>query len=143
MEKGNYRGINFSRQKRGGWARKLHTTPIHPVGYKWVFVRKRNKNNEISRYKERLVVQGFTQRPGVDYEETYSLFMGGITFSYLISLVVNLNLKIKPMDVVTAYLYRNLDTNIYMKIPEGIPVPNRDEKNRALSVLSLRNHCMD
>ena len=71
---------------------------IHPVGYKWVFVRKRNENNEISRYKARLVAQGFTQRPGVDYEETYSPVMGGITFRYLISLAVNLNLKMKLMQ---------------------------------------------
>ena len=33
---------------------------IKPVGYKWVFVRKRNKNNEIMRYKVRLVAQGFS-----------------------------------------------------------------------------------
>jgi hypothetical protein len=46
---------------------------ILPVGYKWVFVRKRNKNNEVVRYKARLVAQGFTQRPGVDFNETYSL----------------------------------------------------------------------
>jgi hypothetical protein len=79
----------------------------------------RNENNEISRYKARLVAQGFTQRPGVDYEETYSQVMGGITFRYLIPLVVNLNLKMKLMDIVTAYLYGNLDTNIYMKTPVG------------------------
>ena len=44
----------------------------------------------------------------------------------------------KLMDVVTAYLYGNLDTNIYMKIPEGIPVPNRDKKNRALYSVKLK-----
>ena len=33
---------------------------IKPVGYKWVFVRKRNENNEIMRYKARLVAQGFS-----------------------------------------------------------------------------------
>ena len=32
---------------------------IKPVRYKWVFVRKRNENNEIMRYKARLVAQGF------------------------------------------------------------------------------------
>ena len=39
------------------------------------FVRKRNENNEIVRYKACLVAQGFTQRPGIDYEETYSPVM--------------------------------------------------------------------
>ena len=32
---------------------------VKPVGYKWVFVRKRNEKNEIMRYKTRLVAQGF------------------------------------------------------------------------------------
>ena len=51
-----------------------------PVGSKWVFVRKRNENNEVVRYKARLVAQGFTQRPGIDFDETYSSVMSGITF---------------------------------------------------------------
>ena len=33
---------------------------IFPVGHKWVFVRKRNENNEVVRYKARLVAQGLT-----------------------------------------------------------------------------------
>ena len=45
---------------------------VNPVGYKWVFVIKRNETNEIVRYKARLVAQGFTQIPGVDYEESPS-----------------------------------------------------------------------
>jgi hypothetical protein len=66
------------------------------------------------RYKARLVVQGFTQRPGIDYDETYSPVMSGITFRYLISMAANLNLKTQLMDVVTAYLYGSLDSEIHM-----------------------------
>ncbi|XP_070040594.1 uncharacterized mitochondrial protein AtMg00820-like [Nicotiana tomentosiformis] len=61
---------------------------VKPVGYKWVFVRKRNEKNEVQRYKARLVVQGFLQRPGVDYEETYSPVMDAITFHSVILLVL-------------------------------------------------------
>ena len=43
---------------------------VKPVGYKWVFIRKCNENNEIIRYKARLVAQCFSQRPGINYEET-------------------------------------------------------------------------
>jgi hypothetical protein len=50
------------------------------VGFKWVFVRKKNENNEVVRYKARLVAQGFTQRPNIDFNKTYSPVMNGITF---------------------------------------------------------------
>ena len=53
---------------------------IKSVGGKWIFVRKRNERNEIVRYKARLVAQGFSQRPGIDYEEAYSPVMDAITF---------------------------------------------------------------
>jgi hypothetical protein len=54
------------------------------VGFNWVFVQKRNKNNEVVRYKARLVAQGFTKRPSVDFNKIYSPVMNGITFQYLI-----------------------------------------------------------
>ncbi|MFS7999224.1 putative RNA-directed DNA polymerase [Helianthus anomalus] len=96
---------------------------VKPVGYKWVFVRKRNEKNEVTRYKARLVAQGFSQRPGIDYEETYSPVMDAITFRYLISLAVSKRLEMRLMDVATAYLYGSLDSDIYMKVPEGFKLP--------------------
>ena len=92
---------------------------IKPVGNKWVFVRKRNEKIDIIRYKARLVAQGFSQRPGIDYEETYSPVMDAITFRFLISLAVSEELDMRLMDVITAYLYGSIDSDIHMKIPEG------------------------
>jgi hypothetical protein len=46
------------------------------MGYKWVFIRKMNENNEVVRYKVRLMAQGFIQRSGVNFNETYSRVMG-------------------------------------------------------------------
>ena len=43
--------------------------------------------------------------------------MDSITFMYILSLVVDKKLESRLMDVVTAYLYGNLDTNIYMRNP--------------------------
>ncbi|GJW52752.1 disease resistance CC-NBS-LRR class family protein [Tanacetum coccineum] len=96
---------------------------VKPVGYRWVFIRKRNENDEVIRYKARLVAQGFSQRPGIDYEETYSPVMDAITFRYLISLTISENLDMRLIDVVIAYLYGSLDSAIYMKIPEGNKMP--------------------
>ena len=100
----------------------VETTPkrVNPVGCKWVFVGKRDQFGNVSRYKARLVTQGFTQRPGIDYQETYSPMMDSITFMYLLSLAVDKKLETRLMDVVTAYLYGSLDTDIYMKVPAGL-----------------------
>jgi hypothetical protein len=51
-----------------------------PIRFKWVFIRKRNKINEVVRYKARLVAQGFMQRPDIDFNEAYSPVINGITF---------------------------------------------------------------
>jgi hypothetical protein len=70
-----------SLRKREVFSNVIPTPPrIHPIGFKWVFIWKRNENDEVVRYKARLVAQGFTQRPGIDFNETYSLAMNGITF---------------------------------------------------------------
>ena len=74
-------------------------------------------------YEARLVTQGFSQRPGIDYEETYSPIMDAITFRYLISLAVSEGLDMRLMNVVTTYLYGSLDANVYMKIPEEYTLP--------------------
>ena len=43
---------------------------VKPLGYRWIFVRKRNEKDEIVRYKARLDAQGFSQRLGIHYDET-------------------------------------------------------------------------
>jgi hypothetical protein len=48
------------------------------VGFKWVFIRKRNENNEVVRYKARHAAQWFTQRPDINLNETFSPAMSGI-----------------------------------------------------------------
>ena len=62
--------------------------------------KKMNKMNEIIIYKARLVAQGFLQKPVIDYEEIYSLFMDTRTFRYWISLAVSQNVEMRLMNVV-------------------------------------------
>ena len=110
---------------------------IKHVGNKWVSVRKRNENNDIIRYKARLVAQGFSQIPGIDYEETYSPVMDAITFRFLISLAVSEELDMRLMDVITAYLYGSIDSDIHMKIPEGFKLPEA-VSTKPRSMLSIK-----
>ena len=91
------------------------------------------------RYKARLVAQGFTQRPDIDYDVTYSHVMSGITFRYLISMAASLNLKMQLMDVVTAYLYGSLDWEIYMRVAEGLKIPGPNQNCNMFSVRLQRS----
>ena len=75
------------------------------------------------RYKASLVAQVFSQRHGIDYEETYFPVMDATTFHYLIYLAVSEGLDIRLMDAVTTYLYGSIDTNVYMKMPKGFKLP--------------------
>ena len=75
------------------------------------------------RFKAQLVAQGFSQRPEIDYDETYSPVMDTITFRFLISMAVSERLEMCLMDIVTAYLYGSLDFDIHMKILEGYKMP--------------------
>jgi hypothetical protein len=114
-----------SLKKRKVFTDVIPTPPrIFLVRFIWVFIRKRNENIEVVRYKARLLAQGFTQRPNMDFNEMYSLVMNGITFRYLISLVIQNHLSLHLMDVMIAYLYVSLDSDIYMKVSDGIPILN-------------------
>jgi hypothetical protein len=50
--------------------------------------------------------------------------MNGITFQYLIFLATQKCLSLQLMDVMTTYLYGLLDSDIYMKVPDGISISN-------------------
>ena len=66
--------------------------------------------------------------------------MDVITFHYLVSLVVSEKLDMQLMDVVTAYLYGDLDSEIYMKVPDGFHVPKSSD-SKPQSTYSTRLKC--
>jgi len=87
------------------------------LGYKLVYVGKRDEKCQIICYKVCLVTQRFKQKFGIDYNSTYSPVMDLIIYQYLIGMAVYTILEMHPIDVVTAYLYGSLHANIYMKVP--------------------------
>jgi hypothetical protein len=56
----------------GTWELVPRSKGYNIVTGKWVFTHKLRADGTLDRYKARWVLRGFTQRPGVDYEETFS-----------------------------------------------------------------------
>lgn len=104
------------------WLYSTFSLKCYPNRIKIGVILKRNENNEMVRYKTRLVAQGFLERLGIDFDQAYSSIIDDIMFCYLIFLVVTMSLDIQLMDIMTAYLYGSLDANIYMKILYGFKI---------------------
>ena len=98
---------------------------------KWVF---RLKNDgQTSRYKARLVVKGFGQKKGVDYDEIFSPVVKMSSIRVVLGMAASLNLEIEQLDVKTAFLHGDLEEEIYMEQPQGFK-----EKKKEHLVCKLR-----
>jgi hypothetical protein len=90
-----------------------------PISCKWVFKIKHGVDGEVERYKARLVVRGFTQTFGVDYNETFALVAKFVSIHYILALMAIENMEIHQMDVKTTFFNGDLEEEIYMEQPEG------------------------
>ncbi|EDN03770.1 hypothetical protein HCAG_01635 [Histoplasma mississippiense (nom. inval.)] len=84
---------------------------------KWVFKLKRGPHGEVIRHKARWVVRGFTQKEGVDYDETFASVVKPMSYKTLFAIGAALGLEIEQMDVKTAFLYGEIDHEIYLEQP--------------------------
>ena len=100
----------------------------HLVDSKWVFTRKRDAEGNIVKYKARLVARGFSQRPGFDFEETYAPVLDMVSYRILLALATAKKWNVHTMDVVTAYLYGDLEHEIYMRVPHGFHIPDNMQR---------------
>jgi hypothetical protein len=93
------------------------------IGSKWVFKVKRN-----GVFRARLVALGYSQIPGVDYTDNFAPVINDITYRIiLLNWLIN-DWDSEVIDVETAFLYGNLEEEIYMKCPDGLSeVDNTDE----------------
>ena len=85
---------------------------IKPIGCKWVYKRKRGSDGEVETFKARLVVKGYTQREGIDYEETFFVNSHAKSIRIFLSIAAYLHFEIWQMDVKTAFLNGNLEEDI-------------------------------
>ncbi len=93
------------------------------IGLKWVFKVKYHPDGSVARFKARLVAQGFSQVPGIDFCETFAPTVRRESLRIYLALCLALNLFIHQVDIVGAYLESLLNDNelpIFMKLPPGM-----------------------
>jgi hypothetical protein len=86
--------------------------------YKMINVVKTN-HDDTKRYKSRCVLAGWSMRKDIDYHETFSPTVKQESFKTCIVVAVQKNLEVHHIDYKTAYLNADMDTDVYMEIPEG------------------------
>lgn len=95
----------------------------HPIACKWVFKTKYKADGTFDKFKARLVVKGYFQRPGEDFGETFSPVLRLGSFRFLVAMAAQFDLHLHQMDVQSAFLHGYIEEDIYMQLPECLDVP--------------------
>nr|GFD27252.1 putative retrotransposon Ty1-copia subclass protein [Tanacetum cinerariifolium] len=94
------------------------------IGIKWLFKKKTDMDEVVHTYKARLVVKGYTQNPGITYEETFSPVADIRAIRILIAIAAYYDYEIWQMDV---------------KLPSSMDISPKRFTWSNLKVLSIQN----
>jgi hypothetical protein len=80
---------------------------------KWVFTHKLRADGTLDHYKARWVLWGFTQCPGVDYDETFNPVVKSATVRTVLATAVSRDWPIQHLDVKNAFLHDTLSETVF------------------------------
>jgi hypothetical protein len=92
------------------------------VSSKWLFKIKHAADGSIEKYKARFVARGFSQKEGIDYEETFVPVARYTSIRTIIALVAKMKWKLHQMDVKTTFLNSVIEEEVYIEQPQGFEV---------------------
>jgi hypothetical protein len=87
-----------------------------------VWKNREGEKGEVVRNKTRLVAQGFSQKEGIDYEETFAPIARLEATRILLAFSVAKGFKLHQMDVKSAFLNGVLEEEVYVRQPRGLRV---------------------
>lgn len=96
------------------------------VGVRWVYDIKIDEDGKILRHKARLVAQGFSQKEGIDFTETFAPTMHIKTARVLLAIAAKHKMSCRQYDVSTAFLHASLKEEVYVKQPPGHRIPGKE-----------------
>lgn len=106
--------------KMGVWEYCLLPRGCFAIGCRWVSRTKYDEKGNISRLKARIVVKGYNQREGIDFDQTFAPVLKYTTLRVLLSIIATLDYEFLQFDVPTAFLNADLQEEVYMDVPEGV-----------------------
>ncbi|GJY56323.1 retrovirus-related pol polyprotein from transposon TNT 1-94 [Tanacetum coccineum] len=92
---------------------------IKPLTLKWLFKNKHDEENTIIRNKTRLVVRGYRQEEGIDFEESFAPVASMEAIRIFLAYVAHKSFTVFQMDVKTAFLHYTLKEDVYVCQPKG------------------------
>ncbi|CAI7809754.1 unnamed protein product [Closterium sp. NIES-53] len=102
----------------GTWELVKRPRGMNIMKNRWVLTTKYRLDNTVEREKARLVVKGFTQVCGADYDETYSPKSSYVMLRIFLSIVAVFDLNLMQLDMKNAFLQSKLDRVLYMYQPD-------------------------
>ncbi len=78
-----------------------------------------DEHGSIVRHRARLVALGNHQRPGLNYDLTYSPVVKMKSVRTLFAISTELDWQVDHVDVVAAYLNADLKEQMYIELPDG------------------------
>ncbi|CAI7780716.1 unnamed protein product [Closterium sp. NIES-54] len=102
----------------GTWELVERPCRVSIMKNRWVLKTKYRIDDTVERKKARLVVKGFSQVFGADYDETYSPMSSYVTLRIFLSIVAVLDLNMMQLDMKNAFLQSKLGRVLYMYQPD-------------------------
>ncbi|CAI7828958.1 unnamed protein product, partial [Closterium sp. NIES-53] len=93
----------------GTWELVERPLGVNIMKNRWVLMTKYHIDDTVERDKARLVVKGFTQVYGTDYDKTYAPVSSYVTLRIFLSIVAVLDLNLMQLDMKNAFLQSKLD----------------------------------